>query len=223
MLKEKILAQLKLTCGDKTSISLRTLETLAATLSANITEETQIEAAIESYKPFLQELDGNINFVAAKAVKDKAVVPPQQQAAPPPADNNEPAWFTAFKTEQAQKSADLEAKFAGIQKKEQTDALVAQAKKMFSTKYKISDSEQALFEKAVAIELKFNPNHETAESLVTGLKSQYEDLRSAVGLSGVEPIGANDGSGDKGKSRPQMEALKKSLQGSGKLPTPQQN
>lgn len=219
-MKEKILAQLKLTCGDKTSISLRTLETLAATLSANITEETQIDAAIESYKPFLQELDGNINFVAAKAVKDKAVIPP---AAPPPPDNSEPAWFTAFKQEQIQKSADLEAKFAGIQRKEQTDALVAQAKKMFSTKYKISDSEQALFEKAVAIELKFNPNHETAESLVTGLKSQYEDLRSAVGLSGVEPIGANDGSGDKGKSRPQMEALKKSLQGSGKLPTPQQN
>ena len=53
-MKEKILAQLKLACGEKTSVSDRTLDKLATTLSLGVTDEAAIPALIEAQKPFLQ-------------------------------------------------------------------------------------------------------------------------------------------------------------------------
>lgn len=219
-MKEKILQQLKAACGQNTSITDITLDKIADTLSAGITEETAIPAAIEAYKPVLQSIDGNINFVAANAVKNvKPIVPPVVTPPNPLDSNAEPAWFTAYKEQQLLTSKEITSKLEGFEKAKSREQMIAEAKSAFFKKYKISDSEKPLFNKAVDIELKSNPNHENAESLMIGLKTQYEDLRSAVGLGGVDPVGNNDG-GSGGKKTPILNELKAKLQREGKLPTP---
>ena len=218
-MKEKIFAQLKLACGTTTSISDRTLDKLATTLSATITEETQIPAAIELQKPFLQELDGNINFVAANAVKNaKPSDPPAPPTPPTPTptpDPLEPAWFTKYKEDQIKLQGEMAQKLSVFEKTKATEAMVASARTEFFKKYKISDSEKALCEKALALELKMN-QHETADTLIAGWKTQYEDFRSASGLGSIEPVEASSGNGNAPK--PILEGLKSRLQREGKLP-----
>ena len=220
-MKEKILAQLKLACGEKTSVSDRTLDKLATTLSLGVTDETTIPALIEAQKPFLQELDGNISFVAAKAVKEHTPQPaptpaPAPQPAPAPAPDGEPAWFTEWKKKQEEEVSGIKSQLETKAKAEASAALVSKAKEGFLSKYKVSDAEKSLFEKAVAIELVTNPTHADAESMITGFKSQYEGLRSVIGLPGLEiQAPANDG----GKSKtPMLDKVKADLQNSGKLP-----
>lgn len=217
-MKEKILAQLKLACGEKTSVSDRTLEKLAATLSLGVTDEAAIPALIEAQKSFLQELDGNISFVAAKAVKEHVQTlptpptPPTQPTSPAPPSNEKPQW-----------AIDMDARLEALAKanevksqQEASAALVSKAKEGFLSKYKVSDAEKSLFEKAVAIELVTNPTHADAESMITGFKSQYEGLRSVIGLPGLEtqaPANNNEKS-----STPLLDKVKADLQNSGKLP-----
>lgn len=89
-MKEKILLALKTACGTTTSISDKTLDKIAETLATTITEESQIEAAIELQKPILQAIDGNINFVAAEAVKKvKPVEKTQEKQVEKTADPND--------------------------------------------------------------------------------------------------------------------------------------
>lgn len=218
-MKEKILAQLKLACGEKTSVSDRTLEKLAATLSLGVTDEAAIPALIEAQKPFLQELDGNISFVAAKAVKEHVPQPvpaPQPAPAPQPTPEGEPSWFTEWKAKQEKETADIKLQLDTKAKAEASAALVSKAKEGFLSKYKVSDAEKSLFEKAVAIELVTNPTHADEESMITGFKSQYEGLRSVIGLPGLEtqaPANNNVKS-----STPLLDKVKADLQNSGKLP-----
>ena len=217
-MKEKILTVLKLKRGNTSSPSDRTLETLATILSANISEETQIAAAVEPYTALLQDFSGETSHLIAEAVKNVKPVTPPAPPTNPPTDVTEPAWFTAFKEAQLAKSQEIEDKLSGIEKQKTRDAMIASAKNAFFKKYKISDSEKALCEKALAVELKMN-QHETADSLMAGWKTQYEDFRSASGLGGIEPVGANDGGGGK-KGTPILNELKSKLQRDGKLPTP---
>lgn len=216
-MKEKILAQLKLACGEKTSVSDRTLDKLATTLSLGVTDETLIPSIIEAQKPFLQELDGNISFVAAKAVKEH-VVPPT-----PPTPPNPPTPPTPPSDQKPQWAIDMDARLEALAKanevksqQEASAALVSKAKEGFLSKFKVSDAEKSLFEKAVAIELVTNTTHADAESMITGFKSQYEGLRSVIGLPGLEAqVPANDG----GKSKtPMLDKVKADLQSQGKLP-----
>ena len=218
MLKEKILAQLKLACGEKTSVSDRTLDKLATTLSLGVTDETLIPSIIEAQKPFLQELDGNISFVAAKAVKEHVVPPIVPPTIPPvvPPVEGEPAWFSEWKAKQEKETADIRLQLDTKAKAEASAALVSKAKEGFLSKFKVSDAEKSLFEKAVAIELVTNTTHADAESMINGFKSQYEGLRSVIGLPGLEAqVPANDG----GKSKtPMLDKVKADLQNAGKLP-----
>jgi hypothetical protein len=217
-MKEKILQQLKNACGQNTVTTEITLNKWVDYLTAKITDESQIDAEIGLIKPLIETYDGNMNFVAAKAVKDAKATPPPADPPSPPDPNAEPAWVTTWKAEQAQKLTDMEQKLTGFQKEKSVEAMVTEAKKMFFKKFKISDAERPLCEKALAVELKIN-QHENAEALITGWKTQYEDFRSASGLGGIDPAGNNDGGG--AKTKPILANLKQNLQREGKLPTPQ--
>jgi hypothetical protein len=217
-MKEKILQQLQTARGQNTSPSNRTLETLATILSATITEETQIAAAIEQYKPLMQEFTGETSHLIAEALKAKPADPVVPFKLP--TNDSEPAWFTAHKEETAKKLAEQELKLQGFEKAKSGEQLVATAKNSFYKKYKISDSEKVLCEKALSIELKLN-QHEDEDSLLKGWKSQYEDLRSASGLGGIDPIESNGGG--RAKGTPILNDLKTRLQKEGKLPAPTQN
>lgn len=220
-MKEKLLAQLKIARGQNASPSDRTLEQLATIASAGITEETQIPAIVEIYKPLMTEFVGETNHLIAEAIKNAKPAQQQQQQQDPA----EPAWFAAWKQTQAaetealkKKNAEIEARLGTQQQKEQRDAMVAKAKEEFYKKYRISDVEKPLFEKAVNIELTLNPTHEDHEKLVTGIKSQYEELRSTMGLGKVEPV---DSGGGGGKISQDLISLKQKLINEGKLPKPQ--
>ena len=78
----------------------------------------------------------------------------------------------------------------------------------------------ALSEKSLDLALRVG-NFEKTDDLVAGWKTQFEDLRQTLGLSGVEPVDSNGGDKGKNAERPILDTLKKSLQREGKLPVPQ--
>lgn len=221
-MKEKILAQLKIARGQNASPTDRTLEQLADSLSIGITEETQIPDAIKNFKPVLDTFRGETNHLIAEAVKDvkpvvtPAVVPVITPAATP---EGEPTWFTEWKAKQEQEVSGIKSQLETKAKAEASAALVTKAREGFLSKFKVSDAEKSLFEKAVAIELVTNPTHADAESMITGFKSQYEGLRSVIGLPGLE---VQAPANNDGKSKtPLLDKVKADLQNSGKLPTKQ--
>lgn len=225
-MKEKILQQLKLACGENTSISDRTLDTLASSLSAEITEETAIPAAIEKFKPILKEFDGNISAVAANAVKNQKPLAPILPIPPTIAD--EPAWFKAHREAQERlalelkaKQQETEAKLLGIEKGKQTETMVAEARTQFYNKYQVSEAEKALCEKSLKLHLTLNPTPESADKIIDGWKTQFEDLRSDLGLGGLTPVGSNGGGSGSGGNAA-LKSLKEQFQREGKIP-PSQN
>jgi hypothetical protein len=223
-MKEKILQALKTARGQNTSTSDRTLETLATVLSATITDETAIPAAVEQYRPLLADIAGNISHVAAEAVKNAVpATPPATPPAPPATTDGEPSWFTAYKEKQAADQATKDAaqaallqKVTGFEQKGTREALVTQARQEFYQKYAVNEVEKALCEKALDLHLKTTPAVDSASALQEGWKTMYEDLRSVQGLGGLTPVGANDGGGQSAKTSAFAEKLIKL----GKLPTP---
>lgn len=220
-MKEKILLKLKTAVGENAVTTDITLNKWADYLTAKITDETQIDAEIETLKPILSTYDGNLNFVVAREVKKAKETTPPPAPPTPPADPSEPSWFTQYKESQIAKATELETKLTAFQKEKANEVMVAEAKNAFYKKYRISESEKALAEKALNIELRLN-THEKADNIVEGWKTQYEDLRNASGLGGVEPIESNGGNKGGNKGTPQLNALKDSLRREGKLPTPAQ-
>jgi hypothetical protein len=226
-MKEKILEQLKIARGENTSISDRTLEKIADSLSVGITEETEIAAAVETYKPILTELAGNINAVAAQAVKDIApvppvpnpIVPPIPPIPPTPPVSKAPDWFKAHLEAQEKKDLLLTGKLEGFEKTKQTETLVAQAKTAFYTKYKVSEAEKALCDKSLDLHLRLNPTPESADKLIEGWKGQYEDIRSTQGMGGLELVGSNSGGGEDGAGKATLMELKEKLQREKKIPS----
>lgn len=73
-MKEKIFTALKNGVVDpttgKTSINDKTLNAYVEIVAAQISDESQIGAAVAPHIVFLKEVQGNINFVAAEAVKN---------------------------------------------------------------------------------------------------------------------------------------------------------
>lgn len=223
-MKEKILQQLKLACGENTSISERTLDTLASSLSAGITEETEIPALIEKYKPILKEFDGNISAVAAKAVKEvKTTVPPTTPPVTTPPATDEPAWFKSYTEAQERRALEMQQKLEGITKAKQSETIVAQAKNAFYNKYQVNDAEKALCEKSLDIHLRMNPTPESTDKLIEGWKTEYEGLRQAQGLGGLVPAGSGGAGSDGTAGKQALNTLKEKLQREGKIPTPAQN
>jgi len=221
-MKEKILLRLKTACGKNTATTDITLNKWAEYLSAKITEESQIDAEIEIIKPILDTYDGNMNFVVADAVKKANTVAPPPPAPPSyaPPSTDEPSWFTAFKEKQNADTLELKTKLTSFEKQKQTEEMVTEARKIIYSKYKILPSERALLEKSLDLTLKVS-TFDKVDDLVSGVTAQFSDLRSTLGLSGVEPVDGNGGGSSTSKEKPILENLKKNLQREGKLPTPQ--
>jgi hypothetical protein len=229
-MKEKILEQLKIARGKNTSITDRSLEELAGSiLFAGVTEETGIAAAIEQAKPILATMEGNTNFTAAqaatKAVDDyklanpivAPIVPPIPPIPPTPPVSAAPDWFKEHLEAQAKKDLLVTGKLEGIEKAKQTETLVAQAKTDFYTKYQVSAAEKPLCEQSLDIHLKLNPSPESAEKIIEGWKGQYEGIRSASGMGGLEPVGSRvDLENTAGKAS--LQSFKETLISSGKIP-----
>ena len=217
MLKEKILAELKIARGQNASPTDRTLDQLADSISIGITEETQIPDAIKNFKPLIDTFRGETNHLIAEAVKDvKPVVPPvvPPVVVPPvvPPSDQKPQW-----------AIDMDVRLEALAKanevksqQEASAALVSKAKEGFLSKFKVSDAEKSLFEKAVQVELLTNPTHADAESMITGFKTQYEGLRSVIGLPGLETQAPANNNGK--SATPMLDKVKADLQNSGKLP-----
>lgn len=99
-MKDKILSALKKGVADpktgKTSINDTTLNAYVELIAAQISDETQIETAIAPHLVILKEVQGNINSVAAAAVKNIKPAQPQtqQQQSPvvPEEEEEMPKW-----------------------------------------------------------------------------------------------------------------------------------
>ncbi len=136
-MKEKILTALKnkfknLGFGDKA------FDGVADYLSKTVTEDNQIETAIAGVEPLLKSFQGDIDKVRTELatktkelgdkskeledLKEKTPIPPA-----PPADD-EPAWFKAYKEDQAKKLEALQTEnqqFKSEKAKETRAAVVA--------------------------------------------------------------------------------------------------
>jgi len=225
-MKEKILQKLKIARGENTSISDRTLNTLATFLLPFVKEETDLEAIIEQVTPVVLDINGNVNFTAARAVEEalKNIEPPTVPPVTPPIppiDQEEPEWVKKYMEKQAaqeEAALALEQRLSGIEKGKQTETMVASAKNEFYNKYMVSDAEKALCEKSLDLHLRMNPSPESSEKIIEGWKSQYEDLRSAQGLGGLVPVGSNGGGGN-GAGNEALQGLKDKFQREGKIPS----
>lgn len=69
-MKDKIFKLIKEKVG-KTNVNDRTLEAYAKLIAGKTTDESQIDAEIDSYVELVREMDGNINSVASKAAANK--------------------------------------------------------------------------------------------------------------------------------------------------------
>lgn len=104
-MKDKILSALKKGVSDpktgKTSINDKTLNAYVELISAQITDESQIETAAAPHIAFLNEVQGNINSVAAEAAKKAKEAKPQETQTPVPVPtetktDETPAWAKAL-------------------------------------------------------------------------------------------------------------------------------
>jgi hypothetical protein len=224
-MREKIIAKLKSAVGQTSATTDITLNKWADYLSARITEESQIDAEVELIKPMLETYEGNLNNIVAREVKKaKDTTSQQNQQANEQSQQNHSAddikaLFAEWAEKQNAKNVELETKLTEIEKQKAREKMVSEAKTIIHSKYKISASEAALSEKSLDLALRVG-NFEKADDLVTGWKTQFEDLRSTLGLSGVEPVGANSGGGGNGE-KPILNSLKKQLEREGKIPKPQ--
>ncbi len=112
-MKEKILPALK-TKYKNLGFGEKAFDGVAEYLSKTVTKEEDIETAIAGVEPLLKSFQGDIDKVRTELtqksteleeLKKKNPEPPKPD---PPKPDGEPAWFTAYKEEQAKKLESLE-------------------------------------------------------------------------------------------------------------------
>lgn len=177
-MKEKILSALKNVCGKTTSISDQTLEKLAEIMATTITEESQIDAAIELQKPILQAVDHNISHVAAEAVKKvKPVEKTQEKPVEKTTDPNEPEWFKSYREKQDQETLALKNKIEGYDK----EKTVAQLTGKVTAKLKEKGiPESYLKGRNLLIE-----SEDGIDQLVTSIDGDYNAFKQDMAEQGV--------------------------------------
>jgi len=177
-MKEKIFSALKVVCGATTSISDKTLQIMADNLSATVTEESQIDAAIELQKPILQAIDGNINHVTAEAVKKvKPADKPAEKPAEKPADPNEPEWFKSYREKQDQETLSLKTKLEGYDKEKTTAQLTGKVTAKLKEK---GIPESYLKGRNLLIE-----SEDGIDTLVTTIDGDYTAFKQEMAEQGV--------------------------------------
>ena len=185
-MKEKIFVALKTACGNTTSISDKTLEKMAETMAVTITEESQIEAAVEIQKSILQEFNGNINHVAAEAVKKIKLEKPIDVEDPlkkgpgrpkKEVDPEEPAWFTAFKKEQQESTEALKSE---IEKQKQEKTLAALSERV-SKHEKLKEVPPWYLKKCNLVP----ESEDKIEQLVTNIQNDWNEAKQFEAERGV--------------------------------------
>jgi hypothetical protein len=178
IMKEKILLKLKEACGKTTSISDQTLDKLATTLATSVTEESQIDAVIELQKPILQAIDGNINHVAAEAVKKvKPVEKLQEKTIEKTIDPNEPEWFKSYREKQDQETLNLKNKLEGYEKEKTTAQLTGKVTAKLKEK---GIPESYLKGRNLLIE-----SEDGIDQLVTSIDGDYNAFKQEMTEQGV--------------------------------------
>lgn len=185
-MKDKIFKLLKEKAG-KTSVNDRTLEAYAKHIASKTTDESQIDAEIESYLELIKETDGNINSVARKAAVDKEKE--IQSKSTPPKEEDKP------KDEKQYLTADDLRKILAEQK-EVSD-------KASSFDKVINDVKSSLAEKGLKPKLlsKLLANVKqaddiTAESLIVSIQKEYDEIYSDVVPESGKPTMAKMPNGD---------------------------
>ena len=185
-MKDKIFKLLKEKAG-KTSVNDRTLEAYAKHIASKTTDESQIDAEIESYLELIKETDGNINSVARKAAVDKEKE--IQSKSTPPKEEEKP------KDEKQYLTADDLRKILAEQK-EVSD-------KASSFDKVINDTKSSLAEKGLKPKLlsKLLANVKqaddiTAESLIVSIQKEYDEIYSDVVPESGKPTMAKMPNGD---------------------------
>lgn len=184
-MKDKIFKLLKEKAG-KTSVNDRTLEAYAKHIASKTTDESQIDAEIESYLELIKETDGNINSVAKKAAaeKEKEI----QSKVNIPAEEKTP-------DEKKYLTAEDLAKILAEQK--------SSTEKAQSFEKMISDVKSTLSEKGLKPKLlsKLLANIKqsdelTLESLTTSIQKEYDEIYSDVVPESGKPSMAKLPNGD---------------------------
>ncbi len=184
-MKDKIFKLLKEKAG-KTSVNDRTLEAYAKHIASKTTDESQIDAEIESYLELIKETDGNINSVAKKAAaeKEKEI----QSKVNIPAEEKTP-------DEKKYLTAEDLAKILAEQK--------SSTEKVQSFEKMLSDVKSTLSEKGLKPKLlsKLLANIKqsdelTLESLTTSIQKEYDEIYSDVVPESGKPSMAKLPNGD---------------------------
>lgn len=184
-MKDKIFKLLKEKAG-KTSVNDRTLEAYAKHIASKTTDESQIDAEIESYLELIKETDGNINSVAKKAAaeKEKEI----QSKVNIPAEEKTP-------DEKKYLTAEDLAKILAEQK--------SSTEKAQSFEKMLSDVKSTLSEKGLKPKLlsKLLANIKqsdelTLESLTTSIQKEYDEIYSDVVPESGKPSMAKLPNGD---------------------------
>lgn len=184
-MKDKIFKLLKEKAG-KTSVNDRTLDAYAKHIASKTTDESQIDAEIESYLELIKETDGNINSVAKKAAaeKEKEI----QSKVNIPAEEKTP-------DEKKYLTAEDLAKILAEQK--------SSTEKAQSFEKMLSDVKSTLSEKGLKPKLlsKLLTNIKqsdelTLESLTTSIQKEYDEIYSDVVPESGKPSMAKLPNGD---------------------------
>lgn len=184
-MKDKIFKLLKEKAG-KTSVNDRTLEAYAKHIASKTTDESQIDAEIESYLELIKETDGNINSVAKKAAAEKEkeiqskVNVPTEEKTP-----DEKKYLTAddlAKILAEQKSS--------TEKAQSFDKMLSDVKSMLSEK----GLKPKLLSKLLA-NIK-QSDELTFESLTTSIQKEYDEIYSDVVPESGKPSMAKMPNGD---------------------------
>lgn len=185
-MKDKIFKLLKEKAG-KTSVNDRTLEAYAKHIASKTTDESQIDAEIESYLELIKETDGNINSVAKKAAaeKEKEI----QSKVTLPKEEEKPKEEKEYLT-----TADI-MKILAEQK--------SSTEKVQSFEKMVSDVKSTLTEKGLKPKLlsKLLANIKqsdelTLESLTTSIQREYDEIYSDVVPESGKPTMAKMPNGD---------------------------
>lgn len=179
-MKTKILEKLKASVKS-TNVSDQTFDEVAAFLALTVKEESQIEDAVKNAIPIINTFQGNINKVAADAVKN--ATPPAEPLKPQDQPNPTPAsqGLTLADIEKllVEKLNPLQEKVSGFEQKEKQTKLLSDVKAKLITE---NGFNEGLCDKIIS-KLQLTETS-TVEDLAKNALSEYNDYSKFFGASG---------------------------------------
>ena len=125
--KEEALKEIKALLGEAPQISERSIQEATETLLTFATDETELADFVEKSKPFFSTFEGNLRAEVAEKVKNAkpkdAPKPADQKPADPKQQEEEPAWFKAYREKSEQELAALQSKLSEAEAKKTVEQL----------------------------------------------------------------------------------------------------